>query len=592
MPRPHRVRRSSTRGPALLALATVAVVTFALGSPLASAVSSDTASTVTAPDLALSSSPGGDVTPGVVFTRTVTVRNGGGEAARDVHVVVWLPPGVTVATILPVFEGGTCTVVSVGTGGPLALAADCRRGSLDAGAEATMTLDLRAGPDTPCGSLLTEAETFADNEPASAVGPENESEVTDLLVCTTPPGPDLAVRASVEATPPVPAGDRLTYHLEVRNDGDSEARSVEVFATLPRGVSVSLPASEEWAACTAVSSIVPGARPSTSVTCRAPTLAPGAAATLDVVATVLPDPICGAAVLTAETSAGNEVADNVGPENRAIARTSFACEPEIVAKLTGPRAVHAGDAAAIDLMVRNRRSATALTVRPRIEGCAPDAIRLVDRGDGDRGLSPGETWLFRCRRAVNGTQDPASIAASVVARDELRQKAKARGSFRLDVLHPAIGLDVSASPPAGRPGDAVRYRYTVRNLGDAALSHIRIEDSMIGTVAHVAWLAPGATRTIDVASTLPRADLAVPRTVRVIGADRLGRVVAATVPATVAVLGANDDGTGIEPGADRAPSGSAFTGADVGSPAALAVALWLMGLVALASVRPVRRRRI
>ncbi len=589
VPRPHRVRRSSRRGAALLALATVAAVTFALGSPLASAVSS----TVTPPDLVLSSSPGGDVTPGVVFTRTVTVRNGGGEAARDVHVVVWLPPGVTVATILPVFEGGTCTVVSVGTGGQLALAADCRRGSLDAGTEATMTLDLRAGPDTPCGPLLTEAETFADNEPASAVGPENESEFTDRLVCTTPPGPDLAVRASVEATPPVPAGGRLIYHLEVRNDGDTEARSVEVSATLPRGMSFPfLPASDDWDGCTAASSIVPGARPSTSVSCRVSTLAPGAVATLGVTATVLPDPICGPAVLTAETSARNEVADNVGPENRATATTSFACEPVVVAKLTGPRAVHAGDAAAIDLMVRNRRSATALTVRPRIEGCAPDAIRLVDRGDGDRRLSPGETWLFRCRRAVNGATDPASIAASVVARDELRQTAKARSSLRLDVLHPAIGLDVSASPSAGRPGDAVTYRYTVRNLGDAGLSRIRIEDSMIGTVAHIAWLAPGATRTIDVASTLPRAEVAAPRTVRVTGADLLGRVVATTVPATVAVLGANDDGTGIEPGADQAPGGSAFTGADVGSPAALAVALWLMGLVALVSVRPPRRRRV
>jgi hypothetical protein len=542
------------------------------------------------PDLVVEATPGGALTVGVPAERAVTVGNLGGETARDVHVVIGLPAGVRFATALPVFAGGTCSVVSVGSPDGTASFADCVRPSLVAGATATLRMPLLATPDAACGPLVTPVRVSAANEPRANVDHRNHVTIADRLACGSTPGPDLAITVRADAARPLPGRATVTYRLEVTNRGDATSHDASASLSLPGGMRVrGMPTSSSAGPCTVTSSWVPPGPAHMAAGCRIDALEPGSAAVVVVRARVPADPPCADVIAVATVRADDEPRELRGDENRATVTTSWACRPRIQVTAHAPIAAHAGSTVPVTLRVRNVSPAPIVDVRPHVDGCG-GSVRRLDGGDGDRILAPRERWTFGCRRPVPTGADPVLVAVEVLARDAARQVTSARTSRRIDVWHPAIALDLSSSTSTEAPGERVALVSVVSNVGDAPLTDVRVSIPSLDVVATVPSLPAGAERTITLDLTLPRRAGSLGEAT-VTATDRLGRNVVASDDVPLAVTAFTDaaDPSAGSPGTADRPGDSAFTGAPVVWPAVLAGLLWSLGVVAIVTGR--RRAR-
>jgi hypothetical protein len=542
------------------------------------------------PDLVAEASPGGVVAPGTSFDRRVTVTNRGEASAKDVHVLVELPRGLVFSSVLPVFERGTCTVVSVGSPVGPALLAHCGRPSLSAGATATLRLPLASTSDAACGPLRTEVRVLARNEAAASVDEGNRATIADRGACAPQPGPDVAVRATVDRRGPAPARSRLSYRLEVTNVGNEQAHHVRVTASAPPGLAFVRTPGGPGAGCAVVRSAGPGDAARSSATCAVEALSAGASATFRLDARVEPDPRCTDARMVASVRATDEPRVSRGTENRSTVSVDLACRPRIRLMTRAPLVAHPADRVPITVHARNVSAASIVNVDVRIGGCH-DAVRRIDEGHGDRTLSPRERWTFRCHRVVGGAADPATVPVVVVGRDAARQATAARVTRRIDVWHPGIAIDVTTAEASAAPGSRVALRLLVRNTGDAPLRDVTIEVPGTGATSTLASLDAGAATVATLDVTLPRRPGTLgDATVR--ASDRLERVVEAHDAIPLVVAGAFTDApgaTGVGGGSPRQPSGSAFTGAPPLSFAtALAISLAVAGSIALVAAR--RRR--
>ena len=567
----------------MLALSAVTAAVVALAAP---AFGRDV---VLGADLEAEATAGGELVIGTPAERAVLVRNVGSGPASDVHVIAELPTGVRFATVLPVIEGGTCSVVSVGSPAGQALLADCVRRSLASGATATLRMPLVATADAPCGPLVTEVRVTAVNEPAANVDLRNRDTIADRLPCGTTSGPDLAV--SVRALPdaPVPGRAIVSYRIELTNRGDEVAHGASASISLPADMLVrGGPRPSPAAVCTVTSSWAPPSPVHMAASCSFATLEPGDTAVVVVSGRVPPDPRCVDAVALAKARADDEPRELVGDENRAVATTTYACRPRIRISAHAPLAAHAGARVPVTVRVRNVSAAAIVDVRPWVGGCGT-GVRRIEAGDGDRFLDPRERWTFACRRAVPASADPLVQEVAVTARDAARQATTARAARRIDVWHPAIALDVTAVGPLGAPGARATLQAEVRNVGDAPLTEILIAVPSLGA-ATIDSLSPGSARMIELGLTLPRQPGAV-GTVTATATDRLGRDVTASDDVVLTVA-AFTDGADPSGDPDRATGGtgdSAFTGGTVAAPGGLAVLLAGIGLVAIVAGR--RRAR-
>lgn len=540
-------------------------------------------------DLVLTATAGTVVDAGQVLRRTLTATNRGSDVATDVHVVAWLPPGVRIATILPVMRGGTCTVLSSQDGGAARLFADCRRDRLAAGASASMVLDLEVTPSAACGQLVTLTEVSAANEPAARVDRGNRGRIADRLPCPAEPGADVAVTMAVQAHPPVAPGARFGVRIDARNRGDATATDVEIAGHFPDGTRPLGLAGLGAHRCTVVSSRDAQGREPWSFTCQVGSLDPGSRVVLQVRAVAGPDPACGSVRIDAGVSARNEPKVHVGADNSTSARVTLGCRAVLQVAPTTTIAAHVGDAVPVRVSVTNTGGSDLRALFARATGCDPGTLRRTEAGNGPAALSPGETWVYGCRRTLRAG-DPSRVAVSITIEGRERGGARAadRGTFTIDVLRPSISLDVMVDRSFGTPGQLITARYVVRNTGNTTMRDLWVRDPALGVVGSLATLSPGATRTLTVSVRLPTTPGTLTRTITAAGSDRLGRVVAASTPLTVTVLGAfTDPATG--PGTPDTPGGTAFSGSDVGSPAATALLLLTVGALALVASR---RRRL
>ena len=567
---------------ALAALGLFSVAVAAAGSAVSAAVTPGGA------DVRLDATSGGRIEAGVAFDRIVTVTNAGDGAARDLHVVVRLPAGLRFATVLPIFNRGTCTVVSVGPAGGQRVLADCSRRSLAAGAAATLRMPLVTVPGIRCGPLVSTAEVSAHNEPSGAVDEGNRTTIADELACDATPGPDLAVSSDVDRIGPLPGRARLAYALEVANTGDAPAEDVRVSATLPAGVAVA-GAPRGPATCAVASSDASDREPRWSVSCRIDRLDPDGRAAIQVPARVGPAPRCVDARLVTTVRSVDEPRALRGSENRSAATVSLACRPRLRLTVRAPAAAHPGATIPVKVHVRNASAASIGDARVAVGGCG-SRIALIEDADGDRVLGPRERWTFRCRRSVGWRADPATVPTVVRARDAARQVAVARATRRVDVWHPSLSLEDIGGPATARVGTRTTLLATVRNTGDAPLVGIEVAIPRLGPAATVDALAPGAARVVELRVTVPRRAGPLGG-LSATGVDRLGRAVEVTEAVPLTVVADADSGA-IGDG-DPAPGGStssAFTGGDLVGAVALGTGLSLVGLASLLAARRLTRR--
>ena len=84
----------------------------------------------------------------------------------------------------------------------------------------------------------------------------------------------------------------------------------------------------------------------------------------------------------------------------------------------------------------------------------------------------------------------------------------------VDVLHPGIDLEKTATPTAGPAGTLIVYTYAVTNTGDTPLFEVSVDDDRLNHIGDIATLAVGATveRTAEITLAPPRSPTrALPR---------------------------------------------------------------------------------
>jgi uncharacterized repeat protein (TIGR01451 family) len=203
-------------------------------------------------------------------------------------------------------------------------------------------------------------------------------------------------------------------------------------------------------------------------------------------------------------------------------------------------------------------------------------VTLVDDGNGDAVLDVGEEWHYTCEHAiVPGDGDPLHNVATVTG-DHEGGSVSDTDDHDVDVLHPAIHLEKTASPTSGVPGTTIVYTYAVTNTGDTTLFDIVVNDDILGHVGEIASLAPGASATVTaefVLASSPTTNIG-----NTSGIDTLGRSVSDEDDATVAVIAGGGEGAG-------GTGGSPFTGFGAGALGAWAVALSAIGVALLAFTR-------
>jgi hypothetical protein len=393
-------------------------------------------------------------------------------------------------------------------------------------------------------------------------------------------GPDLEVALLTDAPRPLAPSEGVVSTISVTNVGDATAHGIEIVDELGPGLRVVTVLPElEGGTCTVTSSALPSGREDWNVTCRRRSL--GAGETTTVVFEVAPTEAagCGPTTNLVTAIAEDEPRGAVDEGNVASDEIDLACGPSVSIEVTGPPVAHPGDAVTVTSLVTNRGATDLVEIEPSIPACADGPTRLGDEG-ADAVLSPGQAWRYRCSH-VPRSGDPSRITARVRATDgTIRLGALDR--FTIDVLHPALDLRVSVDGPSGTVGGSLAVTYVVENVGDAPLVDLVVADEDLGRVGTIAQLAPGRRASLRGRHLLRAQDPQVTIAATVTGADPLGLEAVSRDAVSIAVVAADEDEQGRPPRRE-----TAFTGGDATVPAALAIALLLLGLGA----RSLGRRR-
>ena len=297
-----------------------------------------------------------------------------------------------------------------------------------------------------CTSLVTAGDPDPQTATATVTGTDalgRDVEDTDGAETDILHG-GLTLEATTAAEAHV--GDELTHRFELANDGDTPLRIVldaprcdDNTLTGPSGDSDGdqrLDTDETW-----------------TYTCT------------DTVGPADGDPLAAAATATGTDALGGEVSDS--------ATTSVdVLHPQITLdhKVVQSEA-HRGDTLDYRFTITNDGD-TALTLALDAPLC--DAAPAIGGS-----LGAGETRVLTCARAVTADDaDPLVSAPSVTGTDGLGGTATDSDDATTDLLHPAIGLDVTLRRGSGAfgPGpvdvrltDVITYRFEVTNPGDAPL---------------------------------------------------------------------------------------------------------------------------
>ncbi|HWL90844.1 MAG TPA: DUF11 domain-containing protein [Actinomycetota bacterium] len=526
---------------------------------------------VAAPDVtvAKANEPDGAVLNGDTIIYTLTVSNDGDGDATGVEVTDQLPAGVTFvqATAGCSEDAGlvTCTVGDIGAGASTDL-------------DITVTVD-----ETFCGSIVNSADVSASNESGEATENNASNDVTNTVECGEPAPPDLQVSKTSDADGLLHDGDELVYTITVTNVGEEQATGVELVDVLPLGAqSVAIPPFPMFAgeACTVTSSVLPGGVPHAEVRCGPVSLDAGESATVTVKVVVDGDD-CGPITNVVDVEGVNEPEANVGDDNHAETTDEIACVPRIRLLKGGPTEAHVGDSITYVFIARNTGSVDLNNVDLSDPKC-DSAITLVDDADGDETLAVDEEWSFECDHTVTAADGDVVHNEATVTGDHEGGTVTDTDTHDVDVIHPSIDLEKTASPTSGPAGTLIVYTYTVTNTGDTTLFDIVVTDDQVGAVGEIPSLAAGASTELTFQITLGSSPITNIGTAE--GEDRLGESVSDTDTVTViAVAGAgggDGDGTG---------GGGAFTGSDTGILAAWIVALLALGAGMLLATR--RRSR-
>ncbi len=515
--------------------------------------------------------PGGVVQDGDSITYTLSVSNDGTGTAIDVHLADQLPVGVA-------FAGATAGC------GEAAGLVTCALGDIGAGASVSVDITVTVD-DGFCGPIANDAHVSASNETGQAAGNNDSNEVNNSAECEEPGPPDLQITKTSDADGILHGGDSFLYTVTVTNVGDVQATGVELIDSLPPGDALSISVSPfpmfDGHPCVIASSIPQGGTAQATVDCGPITLGPGDAASVTFRVAVTGEE-CGVITNVVDVGGTNEPTANVGPDNHAEASDEIACAPRIRLRKGGPALAHVGDTVAYTFSVTNTGGVDLKDIDLIDPRCDTTPDRTED-GNGDAVLAVDERWVFACDHTIAVADgDPVHNEATVTGFHD-GGTVSDTDAHDIDLIHPAVDLEKSASPTSGPAGTIIVYTYAVSNTGDTTLFDISVDDDIVGHVGDIASLAAGQSSELTFEITLGSSPITNVATAT--GSDVLGTSVSDVDDVTVSAVAGGAGGTG----ADGTGGGSPFTGSATGTLAGWAALLAVAGSILLLASS--RRRR-
>ena len=414
-------------------------------------------------------------------TFTVTVNNGGGDAAQAVSVADALPAGLTLVSATPStgsYAGGVWTVGTLANG-------------------ATATLSIVATVTTHTAITNTATASSATYDPVAA---NNTASATVNV-----PDANLAVTKTVSnATPTL--NSNVTFTVTVTNNGPSTAQSVSVADALPAGLTLV--------------SATPSTGTYSAGVWTVGSMVNGASATLSIVATVtIHTAITNTATATSTTfdpvAADNSASAtvNVPDANLAVTKTVSNATPALNSNVT------------FTVTVTNNGPDSAQAVS--VADALPAGLTLVSATPSTGTYGAG---IWTVGNMANSASATLSIVAQVTTYTLLTNTATAttttfdptpaNNTASASVNVPDANLAVVKTVSNGTPAlnSNVTFTVTVTNNGPATSANVSVADALPGGLTFVSssasqgsyaagvWtvgsLANGATATLSIVATV------------------------------------------------------------------------------------------
>jgi uncharacterized repeat protein (TIGR01451 family) len=409
--------------------------------------------------------------PGRPISWTINVSNSGSSTARFVEISDTLPDGLTGTAFIP--SQGTCD--AVGT---------CLLGDITAGS--TVTIEVTAVVDANVTAAMLDNSVGAQTTTPHGADPSASS--------STPVTPRADLHITKRGAPnPVVAGEDITWTIDVRNDGPSDAAAVVVQDDLPTSLAMI-----SQGACTG-----PIANPGVSTySCPVGVLAAGTATSFTLVSTVP-----SASLLSTATNSANVASPTVDPDTTdnattAQVRVTTSANLSVVKTITTSPVV-AGSPVSWNIAVTNGGSSVARGVQ--ISDVLPTGITNVIATPDQGSCVVTATLSCDLTDVAAGTTVNVAVTADVLSSyvaGTITNTATASSSTpdptpdnTDSVTAPATtsaNISVTKVGPATIvAGEDISWTITVNNAGPSDAQNVTMDD-----------LLPTGVRFVSASSTL------------------------------------------------------------------------------------------
>jgi len=149
-------------------------------------------------------------------------------------------------------------------------------------------------------------------------------------------------------------------------------------------------------------------------------------------------------------------------------------------------------------------------------------------------LDPGQEKTFsETYKIPQGAPDPLDNTVTANGTDEFGLTVNATASWKVEILHPKIDIEKTATPDTIKLGENVTYKYNITNIGDCTLYNIDVTDDKLGVIGTIPRLDPRESQTLT-SYAQPLQDTTNNGTA--IGKDELGKEVSDSDTAFVHVI--------------------------------------------------------
>jgi len=447
------------------------------------------------------------VIAGGTMSYTLTVTNDGPSAATNVVVTDVLPADLT-------FNSATA---SQGTVANASGTVTANLGNLANGASATVTINVTVSPSATGTISNTATVTGTQTDDDATNNSDTENTAVNAQV-------DLAV-TKTDGLTTVISGNNLTYTIVVTNNGPSQATNVNLTDALPATLTYSSHTVSQGT----------GAIAGQNFSAALGTLAPGASATVTIVAAV-----SGTATGTISNTASVTATQTDSNNANNSATDTTTATPQIdlqITKADTPDPVIAGNQLTYTIQVTNAgpSTATGVTVTDVLPGTVTfvsgtSTVGTVSNSSGTvtgtigtlaSGASATVTLVVNVAPTARGTiTNTATVAGTQTdsnsANNTATTTSTANGSIDL-----TIAKTDSADPVIA--GNTLTYTVTVTNNGPSTATNVVVTDVLpssisfssasasqgtvsnnAGTVtANVGTLAPAASATVTIVTSVP-----------------------------------------------------------------------------------------